>query len=198
MSAPTTILNGTHLASSSPPLYVPVHKRAGSNTSSPSSPSSPSSTLPPGKPFFPFDIPQCSLIIIDTPSYVYSPATLLSLQPFADESMKGKMRALCPEVVITRKMRRGLEFNGSRMEIMAAQKLLQVHPVAPLNIIHHHTKATPPLQVSTPTRVPTRRSRPAGRAPERRRNAITSFGARRTENDSWRPQTVPLPPVLFT
>jgi len=188
MSAPITIINvvaqSASVASpSSPGLYVPVHKRAGSNTSSSSRPSSPSSP--------------------DTPSpHVYSAATLLSLQPFADESMKGKIRVTCPEVVMTRKMRKGLEFNGRRTEVVAAQNLLVQAAPALVSDISAINNAMPTLRRSTtpaPMRVLTRRSRPADRAPERRRNPFASpFGVRRTGDDSWRLQAaVPMSPVLL-
>jgi len=151
-------------------LYVPVHKRAGSNASSPSSPPS---TLP-----------------SDTPSYVYSRATLLSLQPIADESMKGKIRVTCPEVVMTRKMRKALEFHGKRPEpFSAAQQLVTQAPTPPSDTSAIHKKAT---TAPNPTRVLPRRSRPARRNP-----FSSSFGVRRTGDDSWRLQAVPMSPVLM-
>ena len=203
MSAPISINVASTVASSSPSspgLYVPVHKRTGSNSSS-ASPSSPMSTLPHGKHLSLYLISYTYNLAIDTtPSYVYSPATLLSLLPFADESMKGKMRATCPEVVMNRKMRKGLEFNGRRTEVLVAQHLLIQEPtLSAFGASPIHKSATPTVQTSTPARVLPRRSRPAGRTPERRRNPFTSsFGARRTGNDSWRPQAVPMSPVLLT
>lgn len=199
MSAPITInvasSRVTSSPSSSPGLYVPVHKRADSNSSS--SPSSPASTLSHGK-YLPFGF--CDFIythdatIATTPSYVYSRDTLLSLLPLADENMKGKMRENCPEVVMNRKMRKGLEFNGRRTEILAARQLLTEEPTLSASAID-----TKPTSTTTPTRVLPRRSRPTGRAPERRRNAFTSpFGARRTGDDSWRRlQAVPMSPVIL-
>jgi hypothetical protein len=139
--------------------------------------------------------------IATTPSYVYSRDTLLSLLPLADEGMKGKMRATCPEVVMNRKMRKGLEFNGKRTELLAAQQLLTQEPtLSAFNASVIHKNPTPTLHTSptTPIRVLPRRSRPAGRAPERRRNAFaSSFGARRTGDDSWRLQAIPMSPVLL-
>lgn len=131
---------------------------------------------------------------------MYSRATLLSLLPFADEGMKGKMRDNCPEVVMNRKMRKGLEFNGRRTELLAAQQLLIQDPtLSAFNASVIHKNPMPTLQTSTtPARVLPRRSRPAGRAPERRRNAFAStFGARRTGDDSWRLQAVPMSPILL-
>jgi len=112
--------------------------------------------------------------------------------------MKGKMRESCPEVVMNRKTRKGLEFNGRRTELLVAKQLLMKEPTLSASVIHK--KATPTLPTpSTPTRVLPRRSRPTGRAPERRRNAFaSSFGGRRTGDDSWRRlQAVPMSPVIL-
>ena len=130
---------------------------------------------------------------------MYSPATLLSLLPLADENMKGKMRLTCPEVVMTRKMRKGLEFNGRRTELLAAKQLLTQEPTLSASVIHKNPTPTIQPSAATPARVLPRRSRPVGRAPERRRNAFTSpFGGRRTGDDSWRRlQAVPMSPVLL-
>jgi len=112
--------------------------------------------------------------------------------------MKGKMRETCPEVVMNRKMRKGLEYNGRRTELLAAQQQLLIQ-----NPTLSATKNPIPTLVQTPlppkslTRVLPRRSRPAGRAPERRRNAFvaSTFGAR---DDSWRRlQAVPMSPVIL-
>jgi hypothetical protein len=107
--------------------------------------------------------------------------------------MKGKMRETCPEVVMNRKMRKGLEFNGRRTELLAAQKLLIQKPTLSASVIH---KKPTPQTPTTPTRVLPRRTRPVGRAPERRRNAFTSpFGGR---DESWRRlQAVPMSPVIL-
>lgn len=158
---------------SSAGLYVPIHKRAGSNT---------------------------SLSSQHTPNpYMYSAATLLSLQPFADESVKGKILATCPEVVMTRKIRKRLEVNGRRTEVLGAQQQMQVSGTP-------ETKVTPILQTSTPAplRVLPRRYRPSGRAPERRRNVFSSpsqvFGSRRglsKGDDSWRLHAMPSPVLLL-
>lgn len=181
MSAPITInrtqsTSVTSSSPSSPGLYVPIHKRTGSNTSSPSSISS---TLP-----------------SESHSHVYTTATLLSLQPFADESMKNKIRLSCPEVVMSRKMRKGLEMNERRTDFSAAQ---EVSP-PPFDIREKAATTTPapapaPLaQVTISSRVVApRRSRPEGRGPHGKRNVFLSpFGARRTGNDSWRLQASPI------
>ncbi|KAF8812107.1 hypothetical protein BYT27DRAFT_7183123 [Phlegmacium glaucopus] len=181
MSAPTTIKIAqlASMTSSSPRLYVPIHKRAGSNTSSSSSSgrSSPSSTSSSS-----YDRPAVFLMS------VYSVATLLSLQPFADESMKGKLRVTCPEVILT------------------AQQLPTQTSVASIDSSATQTNATSTLQAA-PSRVTTRRSRPTGRASERRRNIFSSqsqaglkFGSRRglsTGDDSWRLQAMAISPVLL-
>lgn len=145
-----------------------------------------------------------SALATTSPSYVYSRDALLSLLPFADESMKGKMRVNCPEVVMNRKTRKGLEFNGRRTELLVAQHLLTQEPtLSGFNARHgviHNKNPTPTLQTSTTltARVLPRRSRPAGRVPERRRNAFAStFGARRTGEESWRLQAVPMSPIIL-
>jgi len=186
MSAPITINVARSAASvslsespSSPRLYVPIHKR----TSSSSRPASPSST--------------------DAP-HVYSIATLLSLQPLADESMKGKIRVNCPEVVMTRKMRKGVGFNNGRR----SEVLLVVPPVTGVKDTNTNTMLTTILPAPTPAPLrvvapllPRRSTRQQpGRAPERRRNAfVSTFGARRTGGEnSWRlHEAVPMSPVLL-
>ena len=100
---------------------------------------------------------------------------------------------------MNRKMRKGLEFNGRRTELLAAQQLLIQDLSLPPSAIHK-TPTTPiPLKPTMPARVLPRRSRPVGRAPERRRNPFAStFGPRRTGEDSWRGlQAVPMSPVLL-
>ena len=85
---------------------------------------------------------------------------------------------------MTRKIRKGLEFNGRTKGLLVAQ---QPAPASESGVTE--TKAAATL---TPTslRVPSRRNRPAGRAPERRRNA---FGLRRgLSDDSWRLQAAVL------
>jgi hypothetical protein len=104
------------------------------------------------------------------------------------------MRESCPEVVMNRKMRKGLEFNGRRTELLAAQQLLIKKPTLSASVIHKTptTAQTP----TTPTRVLPRRNRQVGRAQERRRNAFaSSFG---TRDDSWRRfQAVPMSSVIL-
>jgi len=92
-----------------------------------------------------------------------------------------------------------LEYNGRRTELLAAQRLLIQEPTLSAfdaGVIHKNPKPT--LQTPAPARVLPRRSRPAGRTPERRRNAFAStFGARRTGDESWRLPAVPMSPVLL-
>ena len=211
MSAPISInvaSSESKLTSSSPTspgLYVPIHKRVDSSSSSPSSPTT--SSTPAGKYILFYLGYMIYLLMMDatiakTPSYVYSRNTLLSLLPFADESMKGKMRENCPEVVMNRKTRKGLEFNG-RSELFAAKQLLKQEQIRSASVVDKRpaapTSSPTPTPASTLTRVSSRRSRPTGRAPERRRNPFTStFGGRRTGDDSWRRlQAVPMPPVIL-
>jgi len=107
------------------------------------------------------------------------------------------MRDNCPEVVMNRKSRKGLEFNG-RSELFAAKQLIKQEQIRLASVVDKKPAPTSPTP-STPTRVPSRRSRPTGRATERRRNPFTStFGGRRTGDDSWRRlQAVPMPPVIL-
>jgi hypothetical protein len=101
---------------------------------------------------------------------------------------------------MTRKMRKGLEFNGRRTELLVAQQLLIQEPTTTLSAAGVIHKKNPTRTPQIPARVLPRRSRPVGRAPERRRNAFAStYGVRRTTgDDSWRLQTVvPMSPVLL-
>ena len=104
---------------------------------------------------------------------------------------------------MTRKMRKGLEFNGRRTESSAAQ---QLHVLTPLPFdIHEKAATTTPAAAAAAAALPQvstvvepRRSRPGARGPQRKRNVFSSpFGARRTGDDSWRPQAVPMSPILL-
>lgn len=127
---------------------------------------------------------------------MYSIATLLSLQPLADQSMKGKIRDSCPEIVMSRKMRKGVGFNnGRRNEVV----LVTPAPTFDAGVKDTMLTTTTVPPASTPVTlrvVPPRRS---GRVPERRRNAfVPTFGTRRVGEDSWRLHApVPMSPVLL-
>ncbi|CAA7261173.1 unnamed protein product [Cyclocybe aegerita] len=161
-SAPTT--------PPSPGLYVPVHKRTGSNVSHASSsrPSSPSG----------FHYSSG----VESHSGVYTIDVLLSMRSRADETVKEKMRSACPEVVMNRRMRKSLQF----MQHEQAKGESHGHPrqePAPISL------PVTPTPTSTPARNLPRRNRPAGRAPERRRQALQL-------NDNWRSmRTTPVHPL---
>jgi len=186
-SAPTTPTS-TH-------LYVPVHKRAGSTSSRASSPASsrtPASIAPKQHPL------------------IYTAGFLLSLRPQADESMKEKMRTACPEVVMNRRTRKNLEFAEHQQRKEAASKKQhasrhqhQEQSAAPATSPTPAPVAAPaPAKVAASirsaapavtSRILPRRNRPAGRAPERRRQALqTGLNL----NDNWRDSRLPLPAPL--
>lgn len=199
MSAPIAI-NVNHSASSSPSssprLYVPIHKRNGSNSSSSSRPSSPSSTS--GKHFLATPLLgfySYNATITDTPlsPSAYSIATLLSMQSLADESIKGKVHATCPEIVLSRRVRKTLEFHGRRTELSSAQQAPAAAAVVDTSATEINAQPTLPAL----TRVLPRRTRPATRAPERRRNALGSRRGLTTGDDSWRLQAIPITPALL-
>ncbi|KDR79848.1 hypothetical protein GALMADRAFT_241948 [Galerina marginata CBS 339.88] len=180
-SAPTT--------PTSAGVYIPVHKRTGSSSSRAFEPSG--ARLP-------------ALSVTEVPKQhprVYSADFLLSLRPNADESLKEQIRASCPEVVMNRRTKKNLEFaeHQHQRELSSPRRHagwnFQQQPVLP-------TLSTPtPIRVPTaapptPARVTPRRNRPAGRAPERRRQALQSS---LNLNDSWRDirlsTSTPLPVV---
>jgi hypothetical protein len=173
-------------APTSPPasLYVPLHKRASSSQGS-SRASSPA---------------QARISQEAKHPQIYSTDFLLSLRPTADESMKEKMRASCPEVVMNRRMRKSVDFHEH--EHAKAQPLHQrLEAAAQPRHNHQHQHSEPPHSEPSPTvasvvptsspapqarRVPPR-GRPAGRSIDRRRQALGSRSAARTTTaDSWR------------
>ncbi|KAJ3514970.1 hypothetical protein NLJ89_g2058 [Agrocybe chaxingu] len=172
----------------SPGLYVPVHKRTGSNGSHASSsrPSSPGgfhsssgwSIILPESPSAAYP----STAEVESHSGVFTIEVLLSLRSRADDMVKEKIRADCPEVVMNRRMRKSLEFMEHQRAKADSHGHLQQEP-APTP-----SPATP-TPTSTPVRNLPRRNRPAGRAPERRRQALQL-------NDNWRSmRTAPVHPL---
>jgi len=201
MSSPITISRSTTSSATSSPagspgLYVPVHKRSSSSSSRANSPSSPRFpslhgmfNLMGSRPVAHPTLPE------RTHSRIYSPEFLLSLRPNADESVKEKMREALPEVVMNRRTRKNLEFSQHQRE--AAER--KAH--------HHHQPSSPAAAVTAfpapyspsaapstvPPRMMPRRNRPAGRATERRRQALQSnFNL----HDTWRGRVAtPLQPL---
>ena len=125
-------------------------------------------------------------------SRIYSPDFLLSLRPNADESVKEKMREACPEVVMNRRTRKNLEFSQHQRE--AAERKAHYHHQPPLPQAAA-IAFTAPFSASTiaAPRIMPRRNRPAGRATERRRQALQpNFNL----HDTWRGRvSMPLQPL---
>ena len=128
-----------------------------------------------------------------THSRIYSPEFMLSLRPNADESVKEKMREALPEVVMNRRTRKNLEFSQHQRE--AAERKAHHQPSSPAAAV---TASQAPFSPSTapstvPPRMIPRRNRPAGRATERRRQALQSnFNL----HDTWRGRVAtPLQPL---
>ncbi|KAF8156030.1 hypothetical protein B0H34DRAFT_715868 [Crassisporium funariophilum] len=171
--------SGSGSSPSSARLYVPVHKRNGSNASSSSRTPSPSRMSVPS-------VAAPASGEIPTHPYIYTPAMLLSLRPYAEEKgLKDKLRVACPEVVMNRRMKKNLEF--TRPQRVEVEKKDQQSAPRTLSVNGNG---------STTPRVTPRRNRPAGRAPERRRNALQSSFGRHATLDSWRTAVV-LPPALL-
>ncbi|KAF8196083.1 hypothetical protein BJ912DRAFT_126364 [Pholiota molesta] len=135
-------------------LYVPVHKRSASSASSATGPSSPSHRGP--------ESPTVNPSSTVHP-HIYATDFLLSLRPFADAEIKEKVLAACPEAVINRRVRQRVEHIARTMPKPTATS----------------TTATPPTK-TTMQRITPRRTRFSGRAPERRRQALT------LPSDTWR------------
>ena len=128
-------------------------------------------------------------------SRIYSPEFLLSFRPNADESVKEKMREACPEVVMNRRTRKNLEFSQHQRE--AAERKTHYHHEPPLPQVAAIAFPAPfPASIiASPAapRIMPRRNRPAGRATERRRQALQSnFNL----HETWRGRVpVPLQPL---
>ena len=178
----------------SPGLYVPVHKRSSSSSSRANSPSSPRFPSLNGMSY-----PMGSRPVAHPPplerthSRIYSPEFLLSLRPNADENVKEKMREALPEVVMNRRTRKNLEFSQHQRE--AAERKAHQQPVSPAAaVIAFPAPLSPsPAPSTVPPRMMPRRNRPAGRATERRRQALQSnFNL----HETWRGRVAtPLQPL---
>lgn len=141
-------------------LYVPVHKRANSSSSKATSPS---------REGFPS-------ISGDPHSRVYSPEFLLSLRANADDGVREKMRAACPEVVMNRRTRKNLEFSQHQ------------HEASERKVHHPQHPSSPPTTTAAPVALRARphRNRHSGRASERRLESRFNW------NDSWSRVSIPL------
>ncbi|TFK38201.1 hypothetical protein BDQ12DRAFT_684164 [Crucibulum laeve] len=183
-------------------LYVPVHKRTPSEIISLSLASSPAAERIPAPPH----------------ANIYSIPTLLSIasSPLATLSPKKKehIRSTLPELVMNRKMRKSIEYHSHHPHTLhhVESPRKQERSASPArseasssSTSEHSTTdlaAPTPTARPQPTRTPSqsakrqapRRNRPAGRAPERRRNALM-FGRKIqgvADAASWRMPTVPL------
>jgi hypothetical protein len=164
-------------------LYVPVHKRSASPASLATAPSSPSHHGPESpSTLLLFHRPSVISLIISfftavNPSstahpHIYSTYFLLSLRPFADVDIKEKVLAACPEAVSNRRVR---------------QRVAHTARTTPKPMA---TPTTAPTKTTTMQRVTPRRTRFSGRAPKRRRQALS------LPHDSWRSHqntSTPLP-----
>ncbi|KIM36987.1 hypothetical protein M413DRAFT_31163 [Hebeloma cylindrosporum] len=114
-----------------------------------------------------------------THAYIYSPEFMLSLRPNAVEGVKEKIRETCPEAVMSRRMRKTLEFSQHQREA-AERKFHYYKPSSP----EAAAIAFPsPFSASTNHsigRFIPRASRLIGRATERRRQALQS-----NLHDNW-------------
>ena len=154
----------------SPGIYVPVHKRTGSSPSLTTPPSSPRSPSLSGM-FYQFRSQTAAYPTRPehTHTRIYPPEFMLSLRPNADESVKENIRETCPEVVMSRRTR---EFSQQREAVEMNAFHHNRHPPLP-----QATAITALLSAPTtasPSRIIPRR---AGRATERRRQALQSIFA---------------------
>lgn len=218
MSAPITIpvspaRSSSSLSSSpaSPGLYVPVHKRTGSSSSSSSSRSSSStrserasqprkSTPTPGT-SIPTNLSPAPATPQPEPTFIYSRDTLLALaaSPLSRISVatRDTLRTRLPELVTNRKQRKAMDYHAN------ARAQAQAKPTAPAQAkapAQAQTKAPAQVQTKTPAqtqpkpqplqnadqnknpvRATARRTRPVGRTADRRRNATKVV-----DEASWR------------
>ncbi|KAF9459641.1 hypothetical protein BDZ94DRAFT_996735 [Collybia nuda] len=204
-STPAVVAAGSSRASSPTGLYVPVHKRTGSSSSS-----SRSSSTTRSEASAPSERAACKLLPT-TPPHA-PPLTYLSLAPapaatahplvYSRDALLGLMhsplarlplgtreslRAAFPELVTNRRQRKALEYHThiqSQVQVQVhAQPQPQPQPQAQRQA-RLQSKSFFPF-----VRVQPRRNRPAGRAPERRRNATKVV-----DEASWRGRrVVPVP-----
>ena len=176
-------------------LYIPIHKRTPSSGSSRTSHGIFTSVSP--------CLFHC-LMDVKGPGHpavhsrIYSVDLLLSLRPTADESMRDKLRASCPEILMSRRIRKNLEFHER-------QWLHHDTPTTPrdqesqrIDVGIHRVPAlpsqkqlhVPSIKLSSQTpkgrSLPRRNSRSAIRPAERRRQAWQPI-----QDGTWRsPQVV--------
>ncbi|KIM37062.1 hypothetical protein M413DRAFT_281152 [Hebeloma cylindrosporum] len=115
-----------------------------------------------------------------THAYIYSPEFMLSLRPNAVERVKEKIRETCPEAVMSRRMRKTLEFAQHQREA-AERKFHYYQPSSPeAAAIAFPSPFSASINPSIECFIP-RASRLIGRATERRRQALQS-----NLQDNWR------------
>ena len=144
-------------------LYVPIHRTPSSPDSLPSHTSS--SPLP---------------------SRVYSPNALFALQsptmaPQFTSKMRARIHEACPDVLATARVR--------RISVFRMRKSLHPSPTAAIEPAISTVEAPAPVLSLAPAQRPNpRRTRPAGRGPERRRAALQLA-------DNWRVPARPIVPA---
>lgn len=166
-------------SSSSSGLYIPVHRRSASSESSRTSPHGMTHSI------------SCYSIYLTkrqgathpVRSRVYDIDFLLFLRPTADESLRDKLRSTCPQILMSRRIRKNLEFHGRQRphhdlvptrDNQAQQQQINadIHrfPALPTQIQLRALPVTSSPQSSPSGRVlPRRNSKIAMRAAERRR-----------------------------
>lgn len=114
----------------------------------------------------------------------YSRETLLSLasSPLARlaPETRDSIRNALPELIMNRKMRKAIEYHATQLEHQKRQQQQQERAAQPTKFTRSPVPAA-------------RRSRPIGRAPERRRNALEKL----VDDQSWRAMRMPASPILI-
>ncbi len=195
--------------SSTPPsdgLYIPVHKRNGSTGllyASPKASPLDSRFSPKGLTTNPVNgvIREADKFFLTdqqpiTPhSRIYTIEFLLTLRRNADESMKTNMRASCPEAVMNRRMRKGLEFHEhhGREQGQSQQQQQEQHRNVQSPVTSAQPSGSDASTKIAPSRVlPRRNTRSTGRPGERRRQALQiRSSSRATSVETWRGTKVP-------
>lgn len=162
-SASSTSLSAVSIsASPSSPKYIPVHRRTPSNGSSVASSSRPSSPMD-------AEFTSPSEVSPSTPG-VYSFEALLALRPMADESIKGKVRESCPEVVLNHRQKKSIQYlsthPNARAKAQSQKQHQQLESQPEPSPVPSAFSSTQRQQRSLP-----RRNR-SGRGPERRRSVL--------------------------